>query len=118
MVSNKRHGIASSKITIYFSVSKIRLGKRQLSLVEEKLTLAKTISRSPDLQRQLFRSKTQGGTAFPLLPSPVDSAHFSNKFNNRSFPLSLARSFVHPTSNHPLNRSSGVQVLQISTNCN
>lgn len=117
MVSNKRHSIASSKITIYFSVSKIRLGKRQLSLVEEKLTLAKTISRTPDLQ-QLFRSKTQGGTAFPLLPSPVDSAHYSNKFNNRSFPLPLARSFVHPTSNHPLNRSSGVQVLQISTNCN
>lgn len=117
MVSNKGHSIASSKITTYFSVTKMRPGKNQLSLIEEKLTSAQTISRAPGLQRQPIRSKTRGGISFPLVPSPMGSAHYS-KSNGCSLPLSLAKSFVHPNSNYPLNWSSGVQVLQISTNCN
>lgn len=117
MVSNKGHSIASSKITTYFSVSKMRPGKNQLSLIEEKLTSAQTISHAPGLQRQPIRSKTQGGISFPLVPSPMASARYS-KSNSLSLPLSLAKSFVHPDSNYPLNWSSGVQVLQISTHCN
>lgn len=113
MVSKEGHSIASREITTSVWV---RLGreKKQLSLIEEKL--AKTVSVTPDLQWQRIRSKTQG--VFPLLPSPMDAAHYSNKSSNCSFPLSPARSFVHPNSNYPLNWSGGVQVLQISTNCN
>lgn len=50
LLATKDTASLPAKITIYFSVSKIRLGKRQLSLVEEKLTLAKTLSGTPDLQ--------------------------------------------------------------------
>lgn len=115
MVSKKEHSVASSEIT---TSGWVRLGqeKNQLSWSEEKL--AKTVSLTPDLQWQRIRSRTQGHAAFPLLPSPMDAAHYSNKSNNCSFPLSPARSFVHPNSNYPLNWSGGVQVLQISTNCN
>lgn len=117
MVSNKGHGIASSKITTYFSVGEIRPGKTPTEFNRGETDFGwnnKLCSRpavralDPSLKEVLlFLWYLPPGVLLIIPPSLTIPFSLSHKQG----PLSILIQI-------PLSWNGGVQVVQISTNCN